>query len=436
MALLPKPLPPYGELGELVVATRSGPTTYSTGEAGSVNGFEHDLMQLFAAELGVKARFIVTANLEELNQHLVDGNVHLAAAWLDRRSNGAVHFSRPIYELRQMLVQHETSPSIIELGNLNGRVVATLSGSPAAVALKAMQSHVPGMALIEVASGSDLELLERASQRRIDLVATDSAHFALARNLYPSLQEAHPLPDSLTLSWAFPADADRQLVERTNAFIAKAGRDGTLDRLIDRYFGHANRLPALDVNVFVERIRTLLPRYREAFMMAGERVGIDWRMLAALAYQESHWNPAAESPTGVRGFMMLTEETAQRLNVADLLDPVQNIDAGARYLAELRAQLPPEVVEPDRSWLALAAYNVGMRHVHSARTIAEDLGREPNSWYDMKSVLPLLSKPDYARQLKSRSARGHEAVAMVENVRVFYDLLCRHDRPAIQRQRR
>ena len=344
MALLRNPLPPYGEIGELVVATRSGPTTYSTGEAGSARGFEHDLMQLFAAELGVKARFVVTANLEELNQRLVDGNVHLAAAWLDRRSDGAVHFSRPIYELRQMPVHHETSPSIIGFGNLNGRLVATVSGSSAAVALKAMQSHVPAMALIEVASGSDLELLERASQRHIDLVATDSAHFALARNLYSSLQEAHPLPDAMTLSWSIPADADRRLVERANAFIAKAGRDGTLDRLIDRYFGHANRLPALDVNVFGERIRTLLPRYREAFIMAGERVGIDWRMLAALAYQESHWSPAAELPTGVRDFMMLTEEPAQRLNVADLLDPVQNIDAGSHYLAELRAQLPPEVV--------------------------------------------------------------------------------------------
>jgi membrane-bound lytic murein transglycosylase F len=292
------------------------------------------------------------------------------------------------------------------------------------------------MVLIEVAAGNDLELMERAGQRRIDLVATDSAHFALARNLYPTLQEAHPLPDAMTLSWAFPANTDRQLVERANAFIAKVGRDSTLDRLADRYFGHANRLPVLDVNVFGERIRTLLPRYREAFMEAGERVGMDWRMLAALAYQESHWNPAAESPTGVRGLMMLTEETAARLNVSDPLDPMENIDAGARYLADLRAQLPPEVAEPDRSWLALAAYNLGMRHVQSARAIAGDLGREPNSWYDMKSVLPLLSKPDYAKQLKSRGARGHEAVAMVESVRVFYDLLCRHDRPAAPPPRR
>lgn len=418
-----------------MIATRKGPTTYSTGESGSAGGFEHDLMQLFAAHLGVKARFVVAENIEELDRFLVESKVHLAAAWLHRRGDTAVHFSRPIYELRQLLVRHQDSSPVGEFEQLDGRVVATLAGSPSAVALRALQARSPGMVLIEVASGNDFELLKRASQRRIDLVATDSAHFALARNLYPALQEAHSLPGTMALSWAFPPDADRRLVERANAFIARAGRDGTLNRLIDRYFGHANRLPVVDVNVFVERIRTLLPRYREAFMAAGERVGIDWRILAALAYQESHWNPAAESPTGVRGFMMLTEETAERLNVADLLDPAQNIDAGARYLAELRAQLPSDVGEPDRSWLALAAYNIGMRHVQSARTIAEDLGREPNSWYDMKTVLPLLSQPDYARQLKSRGARGHEAVAMVENVRVFYDLLCRHDRPAAPRQR-
>ena len=233
--------------------------------------------------------------------------------------------------------------------------------------------------------------------------------------------------------WAFP-DSGGALLEKAEAFLERMRREGTLERLVDRYFGHVHRLSADDIERFLEKMHNVLPRYRRHFVDAQEIHGLDWRLLAALAYQESQWDPLATSYTNVRGMMMLTEDTADRLRVADRLDPRQSILAGARYLAELKEQLPPEVAEPDRTWLAMAAYNLGMGHLNGARFIAPLVKRDPASWFEMKQVLPLLAKPEYYSRLKSGAARGGEAVIMTENIRNYYDLLRRFEQPAVNPQ--
>lgn len=238
-------------------------------------------------------------------------------------------------------------------------------------------------------------------------------------------------PGSRPPLWAFANPAADDLAGRARAFIERARRDGRLERLIDRHIGHAGRLSEEAVGQFIEQAQSVLPRYRRDFVEAEAISGIDWRLLAALAYQESHWDPLATSWTNVRGMMMLTEDTADRLGVKNRLDARQSILAGARYLAELRDQLPAEVPEPDRIWLAIAAYNLGMGHMNGARFIATLVRRDPNSWYEMKQVLPLLSKPEYHSRLKSGAARGGEAVIMTENIRNYYDMLLRYEKPAV-----
>ncbi|MDX1657143.1 MAG: transglycosylase SLT domain-containing protein, partial [Candidatus Competibacteraceae bacterium] len=154
------------------------------------------------------------------------------------------------------------------------------------------------------------------------------------------------------------------------------------------------------------------------------------------AYQESHWNPRARSPTGVRGLMMLTLATARPLKVSNRLDPAQSVDGGARYLRHLLERLPAEVVKEDRLWFALAAYNVGLGHVLDARTLARRLGRNPNIWSDLKGVLPLLARRQYHRTLEYGYARGSEPVRYVQRIRDFRDILERwvpagNDKPLV-----
>jgi membrane-bound lytic murein transglycosylase MltF len=168
-----------------------------------------------------------------------------------------------------------------------------------------------------------------------------------------------------------------------------------------------------------------LPALRRHFQEAQTLTGIDWRLLAAIGYQESQWDPGAVSPTGVRGVMMLTAETADRMGVDNRLDPRQSIIGGARYLALLKDALPPDIAEPDRTWIALAAYNQGQGHMEDARRIAKARGGDPDSWLDVKQALPLLSRGGYRHVTRYGYARGFEALTFAENIRNYYDILLR-----------
>ena len=427
-------LPPPSELGKLVVVTRDGPTSYQLDGNGKASGFEHDLVQLFAQEMGIEARFVSARDHAEIGAALKEGRAHFAAAALSPVKTDSLRFTRPIRELEQLLVQHEDAMPLDEFADLAGKTVEALAGSPQIAALDRLHPHPPGLRVTGREGTGEMELLERVAERTVAIAAIDSAHFEIGANFFPGLQSALVLPGTLPLVWAFPANGDEALFQRADAFIARIKRDGTLARLIDRYFGHVRRLDQIGVERFLEKMHAVLPHYRRDFVAAQNAHGIDWRLLAALAYQESRWQSDATSPTGVRGMMMLTEDTADRLGVANRLDARESILAGARYFADLRDQLPPEVKEPDRTWLALAAYNLGMGHLNGGRAVARMVKRDPNSWYEMKQVLPLLARPQYAARLKSGPARGGEAVIMVENIRTYYDILARYEKPAFSPQ--
>lgn len=183
------------------------------------------------------------------------------------------------------------------------------------------------------------------------------------------------------------------------------------------------RLAYLEEKVFLRHVQTRLPRYKAVFQQEAQRRGIPWKLLASQGYQESRWNPRAVSPTGVRGLMMLTRNTSSSYGIQNRLDPQASIKGGARHLSRLLRQLPSEILEPDRTWIALAAYNVGMGHVKDARMLATRLGRNPNQWSDLKEVLPLLSKKEYYQTLPHRYARGWEPVQYVRRIRGYWALL-------------
>jgi len=125
---------------------------------------------------------------------------------------------------------------------------------------------------------------------------------------------------------------------------------------------------------------------------AAQQHGVDWRLLAAMGYQESKWDPHAVSFTGVRGLMQLTEDTASRMRAGDRRDPRSSIFGAAKYLAMLMRDMPRRIPEPDRTWFAVAAYNVGLGHVEDARVLAQQAGRNPDRWEDVREFLPLLSQ--------------------------------------------
>jgi membrane-bound lytic murein transglycosylase F len=174
---------------------------------------------------------------------------------------------------------------------------------------------------------------------------------------------------------------------------------------------------------FARHLQERLPRYEQTFQQAAKQHGVDWRLLAAMGYQESLWQADATSKTGVRGLMMLTQNTAQAMGVVNRLDAKQSIRGGAKYIDKIKQRLPKSVQEPDRTWLALAAYNIGGAHLADARKLAKAEGLNPDKWLDVKKMLPRLAQKKWFSKTRYGYARGGETVHFVQNIRRYYDIL-------------
>ena len=425
--------PPLKKSGELIVLTRHSSAGAALDEESGPCGFERELAAQFARSMDLVPRFIVVDNEDDIYRRLKHGDAHFAAAWLPPPESEAASFKAisPHSRSRDTLVQHEAALPIDEMGELAGRTVHVVSSARHASALKSLPQLTPPLTVVEHPTWSETDLVEAVANGKVDLALSNALVVDVAANYYPVLQSTLELGEPQPVSWLFPANIDPVLLTKAEDFLAVAKFDGTIARLKDRFFGHIRRLQRADVMHFIERVRTVLPQFHLEFKQAQVRTGLDWRLLAALAYQESQWEPLATSPTGVRGIMMLTEDTADQLRISNRLDPKQSIRAGARYLADLADQLPRSVQGPDRQWQALAAYNLGMGHLNGARAIALGLKLNADSWFELKRALPLIARPEYYRRLKSGRARGGEAVVMVENIRMFYDILSRHEAPYV-----
>jgi membrane-bound lytic murein transglycosylase F len=237
----------------------------------------------------------------------------------------------------------------------------------------------------------------------------------------PELVVAFPVNDTEELAWALPPSAHK-LEQSIKKWFSQLD-DSLFTILYGRYYAHVEIFDYVDIARFIRRTHNHLHSYQKIFKDAGKKYNLDWKFLAAMAYQESHWNPRAQSPTGVRGIMMLTQQTARQVGVKNRLDPYQSIMGGARYFANLHERIPDEVREPDRTWIALAAYNVGMGHIFDARQLARKLGKDPNYWVEFREVLPLLAQPKYYQKLRYGYARGSEPVRFVKRIRNYYDIL-------------
>jgi len=426
------PLTPASRSGELVAVTVNGPTTYFENSQGEAAGLAYDLLTLFARENKLVLRLLVVPHLSDVMPALESGRAHLAAAGLTEFAMAptTARFSPPIQRVEVVVAYRTDGKKPTSLTDLAGKRVEVVSGTGYTRRLAALKQAIPGLQWTEASIADDSELLQRLADGEMDYVVTDSRHLALARNFHPNIAAGLVLGET-GIAWAFAKGTESLLLAKAAAFLERLERKGVMRLLMDRYFGHVQRLNQVDIIVFLQRLRTVLPQYRALFEEAGALTGLDWRLLAALGYQESRWDPFATSPTNVRGLMMLTEETAARMNVTDRLDPRQSILAGARYLRTLKDALPSRILEPDRTWLAMAAYNIGSGHLEDGRILAQRMNLNPDSWLDVRRALPLLASSQHYPSLRHGYARGGEAVILAERVRTYYDIISRHA-PAVE----
>ena len=414
---------PLDERETLTVLTTNSPTTYYIDRDGEPEGYEYRLTQALGESLDLKVEYKILNSVEDVLTALARGKGDLAAAGLtDTPARRARFGVSPAYKTIVEEVVCRRRGAIPETAaELDSVSIIAAAGSSYLETLQALKADHPDISWRTVSGGTEAALEEVWSERA-DCTIADSNIVAVNRRYYPELEVAFALPDDQSLVWMTPADA-APLQEHLAEWLPETGDfRAALD---ERFYAYIPVFDFVDIRALRQRLKSRYPDYSDHIEAAAKQYDLPVAFLAAQAYQESHWDPDAVSPTGVRGIMMLTGPTAQRVGVDNRLDPRQSIFGGAKYMRELLDRLPEDIHGDDRYWFALTAYNLGLGHLYDARALAERRGLDKNRWRDVRSVLPDLARRDVSRTLKYGFARGHEAVRYVRRVRNYRDIIRR-----------
>ncbi|MEZ5529169.1 MAG: membrane-bound lytic murein transglycosylase MltF [Porticoccaceae bacterium] len=420
--------------GELRVVTLMGSTTYYQNAKGQ-GGFEYWLAKAFAKHLGVTLKVTTRDSVGGVLIAVGGPLGDLAAAGLtvtpERKKR--FRFSYPYHQVTQKLIYRNGSKKPRSIEELTGGELLVIPKSSHSERLKELKKDYPDLQWQEQPGLEMLDLMSLVDAGETDYAIVDSNAYQLDRGIYPRARAAFDISEPQPIAWAFPHHGDRTLLDAANRFLKEFEDSGELEKMQKKVLNRINPFTQGGSQLFMTRVNTRLPKYEEMLKEVADKYEMDWQLLAAIAYQESHWDEEATSPTGVRGLMMLTLPTAKEMGIKDRLDPLQSLDGGARYFLETKSRIPADITEPDRTWLALAAYNVGMGHLEDARVLTDRAGKDPDLWENVREYLPLLQQKKYFSTVKHGYARGHEPVAYVKNVRHYQSILVRHD---LETQRR
>lgn len=409
--------------GTLTVLTRNIPTVYYEGPQGKM-GFEYDLAKAFADSLGLELKIKVVDSVTDVLQGMKKGEADLAAAGLTRTDEREKQFlfGPEYFTVQQQVIGNRNHPYPRKIEELQNFDPVVLKNSSYVEQLRKLQLQHPLLHWRETDEYSTDQMLEQVWFGKISCTVADSNILAINRRYFPELMVAFPISEEQHLAWIVN-NKKILLKAKLSKWFANYKNSRQLAVLKDRYYSYIEIFDYVDIKVFTRRIKSRLPKIQAFFQKYGKKYAIPWTLLAAKAYQESHWDPDAVSPTGVKGIMMLTWTTANSLGIENRENPEQSIKGGAQYFRQLLDRIPKSVPEKQRSAFAMAAYNIGMGHIYDARKLAEKQGKDPDSWTDIKSILPLLSRKKYYKTLQHGYARGYEPVIYVDRIFNYRNIL-------------
>ena len=411
--------------GKLIVLTRNAPTSLYFDRESKQTGPEYDLVEAFAASLNLEVEYKIKTSIKEIIDGIENAEGDLAAAGLTITSQRQQKFLfGPAYQdvTQQVVCRRDNlQPETVE--SLVGLNLVVIAGSSYVEQLKSLQQNLPQLAWEETSNEDTEQLLYSVLQRKIECTVADSNIVDINHRYYPELIAPLNISQAESLGWMMSNERS-DLKTAIETWFEPFQQAGDLNALLDKYYGFFEVFDYVDTRRFITQTKKRYPKYHELFKDAAKKYDLSYVLLSAQAYQESHWKANARSPTGVRGIMMLTLDTARAMGVKSRLDPKQSIFGGAKYMSSLiKHRFSDEVKEPDRTWLALAAYNVGRGHLHDAQTLAREQGLSPYLWGDIKQVLPLLADKKYYSKLKHGYARGNEPVRYVQRIREYQLIL-------------
>lgn len=410
--------------GVLHVITRTAPSIYFEGRDGKT-GYDYELTRMFAEHLGVELRLRVADDNTEILSVLDRNYAHIGLSGLPAKPDFDTRFHSVANgtQARSVVVYNRDVERPEALSDLNEKTLHLVADTNHQSQLTAPEDTSVSIEWTPHQGLDAAGILARVESGEFSYAVVASNELELNHVFFPQVKRAFSLNDPTDILWLFPGKQDKTLVEAARKFLREVESDGTLAQLAERFYGHLDRLNYVGARTFVHHVENRLPKYDDLFREHAESYKLDWRLLAAIGYQESHWRPNAISPTGVRGLMMLTRNTASHIGVSNRLDVEESIRGGAKYFTMVHRKVPDRIPEPDKTWFALASYNVGWGHVEDARRLTEGAGKDPDRWMDVKEFLPLLAQKEWYSKTRFGYARGHEPVVYVQNIRRYYDVL-------------
>ena len=414
------------ERGKLVVGTINHPISYFINGEGE-SGLEYELSKAFASYLNVELEMRPMESTDTLFDALDEHKIDIAAANLFYQTDKAEHFQLgpSYYSASWQLAYRKGENRPRSLAQINDTLVIPESAELVQILKDAQLKH-PKLRWRVDKKLTQEELLLQVAEGKIAYTLANSLDISATQQIKPQIAVAFDLTDEMSVHWYLSNNSSNELQSALLDFMNTAIDSGLIANIEEKYFNHFRQFDYVDTKSYLNSIEAILPKFEPLFTK--HKGNLDWRLLAAIAYQESHWNPDATSPTGVRGMMMLTKDTAERMKITDRTDPEQSIKAGSEYLHWLIEQIPDSINNDDRIWFALAAYNMGLGHLLDARRLTKSLGGNADNWLDVKKNLPLLAEKRYYTNLKYGYARGYEAVQYVENIRRYMNSIINYYR--------
>jgi membrane-bound lytic murein transglycosylase F len=413
--------------GVLRVITRNNSTSYFI-YRGVQAGFSYELARIWAEELGVRLEMVVPPTGRDLIPWLLQGKGDVILADVSPNTPRAdmVRLTRPYMVTPYVVVTRKGSaPQIDTLDDL-ARTTVTVSPSSSAIKhMRALSRQTPHSFHVQAAleSWETEDLLDQLAAGELSAVVAQKRIVDVEMLFRDDLEIAMHLPEAEHAAGIAVRRQDLGLFRAAEQFRRRHYRGMVFNMLYRKYHQNRRRAERVRSETWRGDVSGALSPWDAAFKDAAAENQIDWRLLVAMAYQESRFRARAESPFGAVGLMQLLPRTAAEMGVTRPFDPLQSIQGGARYLRMLMDRYDtPDITRADAIRFALAAYNVGPGHVDDARLLADQVGKDANVWFGhVETAMHLLSKPRHYRKARFGYCRGEEPVRYVDEIQSRFE---------------
>lgn len=387
-------------------------------------GYEYQLLSAFCGAHNIQLEVIVYDNNGALFEDLKTGYIDIAGGHLTitEQRLQEFKFTQAINNTSVSLVTHYDFRDTEKLSELTDATGVLIAGSSYIDYLSDFTEQQQNNITISD-DYSLFDLIREINSKNIDFTLGDSEIIAIYQNFIPGLYTPIQVSNNQKVALMTRRHQTDQFLLKLNQFIIESEQNGLLATFKKQLLNFIPDIDTANTVTFFNKLQTVWPEVKHWIYDVAREMNFDPMLLAAISYQESHWDVDATSITGVKGLMMLTRFTAKEMGVKDRTNPIESLRGGIRYFRKMKNKLPERIRDTDRTKLALAAYNMGYGHLEDARILTQRNGKNPDLWSDVKNHLPQLNNPKIAHSLKHGTADGKTARTYVENIMIFRKLM-------------